>query len=105
MLKCQWQYDIPLGTRRYYNAELTSLALIQRRNNVVCRWGCPQEYFQGANSTKGFTSPEQNQTSPHHLLLCICKENPLALKVFHQPRVIGLVRFCIPDFISLHKGI
>ena len=25
----------------------TSLASIQRRNNVVCRWGCPQGLFSG----------------------------------------------------------
>ena len=42
---------------------------------------------------------------PYHLLLCICKENPLALTLFHQPRVTGPVRFCIPDFRSLPKEI
>ena len=43
----------------------------------------PEVIFRGANSTKGFTSPERNPTNPYHLLLCICKENPLALTIFH----------------------
>ena len=38
--------------------------------------------FSGANSTKGFTSPVRNPTSPYHLLLCICKENPHYPKKF-----------------------
>ena len=36
----------------------------------------PEVIFRGAYSTKGFTSPERNLTSPYHRLLCICKENP-----------------------------
>ena len=72
----------------------------------VCRWGCPRRLFSGdENSTKGFTSPDRNPDSPYHLLLCICKENPLALTIFHQPRANGLVRICIPDFRSLPEGI
>ena len=43
----------------------------------------PDVISRGANSTKGLTSPERNPTSPYHLLLYICKENPLALTVFH----------------------
>ena len=43
----------------------------------------PEVIFRGANSTKGFTSPERNPTSPYHLLLCICKENRLALIILH----------------------
>ena len=65
----------------------------------------PRGFFRCANSTKGFTSPERNPTSPYHLLLCICNENPLALTIFHQPRVTELVRICIHDFRSLSKGI
>ena len=65
----------------------------------------PEIIFRGANSTEGLASPERNPTSPYHLSLCICKENPLALTIFHQPRVTGLVRICIPDFRSLPKGI
>ena len=30
------QFPLPLGTRRFCNAESTSLPLIQRRKNVVC---------------------------------------------------------------------
>ena len=58
-----------------------------------------------ANSTKGFTSPERNSSSPYHLLLGISKGNPLALTLFQWPRITGLVRICIPDFRSLPKGI
>ena len=43
----------------------------------------PAVIFRGANSTKGFTSQERNPTSPYHLLLSICKENLLALTIFH----------------------
>ena len=32
-------YDHPLGTRRCYDVESTSLTLIQRRSNVVCPLG------------------------------------------------------------------
>ena len=65
----------------------------------------PRDIFRGANSTKVFTGPERNATSSYHLLLCICKENPLALTIFHQPRVTWLVRICIPDCRSLPIGI
>ena len=83
MLKCQEQYNIPLGTRRYCSVESTSLALIQRRNKVVCQWGCPQGLFSGVQILpKGFTSPVRNPTSPYRLLLYICKENPLAHTIF-----------------------
>ena len=43
----------------------------------------PEVIFRGVNSTKGFPSLERNPTSPCHLLLCICKENALALTIFH----------------------
>ena len=43
----------------------------------------PEVIFRGPKSTKGFTSPERNPTTPYHLLLCISKENPLARTVFH----------------------
>ena len=35
----QFEGACPLGTQRYCNVESTSLALVKRRNNVVCRWG------------------------------------------------------------------
>ena len=77
----------------------------QERQRRVSMGMSPEIIFRGANSTKGFTSPERNPTSPYHILLCICKENSLALTLFHQPRVTGLVRICIPDSRSLPKGI
>ena len=91
-----------MGTRRWINVTGVDSTSLQRR---VSMGMSPEVIFRGANSTKGFTSPERNPTSPYHLLLCICKENPLALTIFHQPRVTGLVWSCIPDFRSLPKGI
>ena len=94
-----WAHDV-IATLNVTGVDLTSQ---QRR---VSMGMSPEIIFRGANSTKGFTSPEQNPTSPYHLLLCICKENPLALTIFHQPRVTDeLVRICIPDFRSLPKRI
>ena len=49
----------------------------------VADYMSPEFFCRGANSTKSFTSPERNPTSPYHLLLCICKENPLAHTIFH----------------------
>ena len=40
VIRHEWRViSYPLGTRRYYDVELTSLTLIQRRNNVVCPVG------------------------------------------------------------------
>ena len=88
--------------RRWSNVTGVDSTSQQRRMSMGMS---PRVIFRGANSTKGFTSPERNPTSPYHLLLCVCKENPLALAIFHQPCVTWLVRICIPDFWSLPKGI
>ena len=58
--------------------------------------------FRGANSTEALTSPERNSTSPYHLLLCICKENPYNI----PPASCYLASANLyPDFRSLPKGV
>ena len=80
--------------------------MIQRRNNVVCRRGCPQRLFSGVQIQLN-VSPAQSEI---HLALTIfyyvfVRKIWLALTIFHQPRVTGLVRIFIPDCRSLPKGI
>ena len=64
----------------------------------------PEVIFRGANSNEGFTSPERNPTSPYRLLLCICKENPLALTLQQRRVSMGIPPEVIFRGQNLNKG-